>query len=65
MRQAAPVHVIAHVILNEGPTMMTNITQCDPDAVRIGAGVQVAFAPTAGSAAPPMVRLRAEQGAPT
>ena len=56
MRRADPVYVIAYVTLAEGPTMMTNIVDCDPDALRIGDEVEVAFVRTEGGAALPMFR---------
>lgn len=36
-------YVIAIVELEEGPRMTTNIVGCDPDAVRVGMPVAVAF----------------------
>ena len=37
MRRGAPVpYAIAYVTLAEGPTMMTNIVDCDLDGIRIG-----------------------------
>ena len=39
---------IAYVTLAEGPTMMTNIVDCDLDAIRIGQKVKVTFKKTAG-----------------
>lgn len=36
-------YVIAIVELEEGPRMSTNIVDCDPDSVRIGMPVEVAF----------------------
>ena len=36
-------YVIALVQLEEGPTMMSNIIQCDPDAVTTGMPVEVIF----------------------
>lgn len=35
--------VLALVTLAEGPRMMTNIVDCDPEAVRIGMAVTVTF----------------------
>jgi len=35
--------VIAYVQLDEGPTMMTNIVDCEPDTVRIGLAVEAVF----------------------
>ena len=36
---------IAYVTLAEGPSMMTNIVDCDLDAVRIGMPVRLVFKP--------------------
>lgn len=35
--------MLALVTLAEGPRMMTNIVDCDPEAVRIGMAVTVTF----------------------
>jgi uncharacterized OB-fold protein len=43
MRQADPPYVIAYVTLEEGPTIMTNIVECDLEALRIGLPVEVAI----------------------
>jgi uncharacterized OB-fold protein len=45
MRAAKPVYVIAYVTLDEGPSMMTNIVDCDPESVKIGQKVKVVFKP--------------------
>lgn len=42
MRRGPPF-ALAYVTLDEGPTMMTNIVDCDLDAVRIGQKVRVLF----------------------
>ena len=53
MRRGAPVpYAIAYVTLAEGPTMMTNIVDCDLDAIKIGQKVKVVFKPTEGG--PPL-----------
>jgi len=39
----AGVYVLAYVELDEGPRVMTNIVECDPDTVRIGQKVEVVF----------------------
>ena len=39
-------YCLAYVELDEGPRMLTNITDCDLDAVRIGQRVRVVFKPT-------------------
>ena len=36
-------YVVALVALDEGPTMMTNLVDCDPNAVSIGQRVRVVF----------------------
>jgi uncharacterized protein len=54
MRRAEVPYVIAYVTLEEGVTMMTNIVDCDPDAVRIGQRVKLAFRPSDGGPPVPM-----------
>jgi uncharacterized OB-fold protein len=39
----AGVYVLAYVELEEGPRIMTNIVDCDPDSVRIGQQVELVF----------------------
>lgn len=53
MRRASEVFVMAYVTLAEGPKMMTNIVNCDPDAVRIGDRVKLVFVPSEGGFAVP------------
>ena len=53
-RRAPQPYAIAYVTLAEGPTMMTNIVDCDLDALRIGQAVRVAFKPTDGGPPVPM-----------
>ena len=36
-------YVVALIALDEGPTMMTNLVDCDPNAVSIGQRVRVVF----------------------
>src|SRR5689334_19025334 len=48
MRRVPVPYAIAYVTLAEGVTMMTNIVDCDPDAIRIGQEVKVVFRPTEG-----------------
>jgi uncharacterized protein len=43
MRRAKDPYTIAHVTLAEGPTMLTNIVDCDFDKLRIGQTVAVVF----------------------
>jgi uncharacterized OB-fold protein len=54
MRRVPAPYAIAYVTLEEGPTMMTNIVDCDLDALRIGQSVRVVFKPTEGGPPVPM-----------
>lgn len=55
LRRGVPVpYCIAYVTLDEGVSMMTNIVDCDLDAVRIGQKVKVVFKPTEGGPPVPM-----------
>ena len=56
MRRAKDPYVIAHVTLAEGPTMLTNIVDCDFDQVRIGQPVAVVFKETENGLPTPMFR---------
>ena len=47
MRRVDPVFTIAYVTLEEGPTMMTNLVDCDPDALAIGQPVTLVWKPAA------------------
>lgn len=49
-------YAIAYVTLDEGVTLLTNIVDCDLDAVRIGDRVAVAFKPSEGGPPVPMFR---------
>ena len=42
-RRGTPPYAIAFVSLPEGPTLLTNIVDCDLDALAIGQKVQLAF----------------------
>jgi uncharacterized OB-fold protein len=54
-RRAGPVpYAIAYVALDEGVSMLTNIVDCDLDALRIGQRVEVVFRPAEDGAAVPM-----------
>ncbi|MBC8186895.1 MAG: Zn-ribbon domain-containing OB-fold protein [Proteobacteria bacterium] len=44
-RNALP-YVVAYVALEEGPQLLTNIVDCDPETVCIGMPVRVDFVPT-------------------
>ncbi len=54
MRRAEVPYVIAYVTMDEGPTMMTNIVDCDVDTLRIGQTVKLAFRDTEGGPPLPM-----------
>ncbi len=46
-RRAGPIpYAIAYVRLDEGVTMLTNITDCDLDSLKIGQRVKLVFKPT-------------------
>jgi len=57
IRRAEVPYVIAYVTLQEGPTMMTNIIDCDIDSVRIDMAVKVSFVDTGEGTALPMFTL--------
>jgi uncharacterized OB-fold protein len=54
MRRVPVPYALAYVTLEEGVTMMTNIVDCDLDAIRIGQRVQVVFKPSEGGPPVPM-----------
>ena len=54
MRRASPPYVIAYVTLEEGVSMMTNLVDCDFDALRIGQLVRVVWTPSDGGPPVPM-----------
>ena len=54
MRRAEVPYAIAYVTLEEGPTMVTNLVDCDLDGIRIGQAVRVVWKPTAGGPPVPM-----------
>ncbi len=56
MRRATPPYAIAYVTLSEGPTMMTNIIDCDIDRLFIGQAVRLAFKPASDGRAIPCFR---------
>ena len=54
-RRAGPIpYAIAYVALDEGVTMLTNIVDCDLDALRIGQRVEICFKPAEGGGVVPM-----------
>ena len=50
-------YAIAYVTLAEGPTMMSNIVDCDLDAIRIGQRVRLVFKPAENGQPVPMFTL--------
>lgn len=54
MRRATPPYAMAYVTLDEGVSMMTNLVDCDFDALKIGQKVKVVFKPSEGGPAVPM-----------
>jgi uncharacterized OB-fold protein len=55
LRRGVPEpYCIAYVTLDEGVSMMTNIVDCDLDAVKIGMKVKVVFKDSDGGAKVPM-----------
>ena len=53
MRRVDPMYTLAYVTLTEGVTVMTNLIECDFDALEIGQKVRVVFRDTGeGSAVP-------------
>jgi uncharacterized OB-fold protein len=51
------VWTIAFVALDEGVTMMTNIVNCQPDAIKVGAPVRVVFQKADNDQSVPMFEL--------
>jgi uncharacterized OB-fold protein len=47
-------YTLAQITLDEGPTMMSNLVDCDPRALRIGQRVKVVFKSSDGGHAVPM-----------
>lgn len=54
----AGVYVLAYVELEEGPRIMTNIVDCDPESVRVGQKVRLVFHNTGEGTA--LARFRPE-----
>lgn len=52
----AGTYVLAYVELAEGPRMMTNIVDCDPESVKIGQPVELVFHDTGQGNALPRFR---------
>jgi uncharacterized protein len=56
MRRAPVPYAIAYVTLAEGPTMMTNLVDCDFDALKISQDVEVVFQDAEEGTKVPMFR---------
>ena len=56
MRRVSPPYTIAYVTLAEGPTMMTNLVECDVDALAIGQPVALVWVPAADGTPVPCFR---------
>lgn len=56
MRRVPEPYAIAYVTLDEGVSLMTNIVDCDFDALRIGQAVKVAFRDEANGRTVPVFR---------
>jgi uncharacterized OB-fold protein len=54
MRRAPVPYAIAYVELAEGPRIMTNIVDCDLNAIKIGQAVKLVFKSSEGGPAVPM-----------
>ncbi len=54
MRRAPIPYAIGYVTLAEGPTMMTNIVDCDLDGIRIGQAVKLVWKASDGGPPVPM-----------
>jgi hypothetical protein len=54
LRRVPEPYCIAYVTLAEGVTILTNLVDCDFDAVRIGQTVRVVFKPSEGGPPVPM-----------
>jgi uncharacterized OB-fold protein len=57
LRRVPQPYALAYVTLAEGPTMMTNVVDCDLDKIRIGQNVKVVFKPTDGGPPVPMFTI--------
>jgi uncharacterized OB-fold protein len=53
-RRSEVPYAIAYVTLAEGPTMVTNIVDCDLDTIRIGQAVKLVFKPSENGQPVPM-----------
>ncbi|MEZ5740702.1 MAG: OB-fold domain-containing protein [Burkholderiaceae bacterium] len=55
-RRVAEPFTIAYVRLDEGVTMLTNLVDCDAEAIRIGQRVSLVFKPSVDGAPLPMFK---------
>ncbi|MEZ5728137.1 MAG: Zn-ribbon domain-containing OB-fold protein [Burkholderiaceae bacterium] len=55
-RRVPVPYAVAYVTLEEGPTMLTNIVDCDLDGLKIGDAVSVTFKPAEDGQMVPMFR---------
>ena len=62
LRRARPPYAIAYVTLDDGPTMMTNIVECDLDGLAIGQRVELVFSETEDPDGPPVPTFRPAPG---
>jgi len=51
-KSATGPYVIAYVTLKEGPSVQTNIVDCEPDKLKIGQKVKLVWKPTDGAPLP-------------
>jgi uncharacterized OB-fold protein len=56
-RRTEVPYAIAYITLAEGPTIMSNIVDCDLDSIRIGQRVRLVFKPAENGQAVPMFTL--------
>jgi len=56
MRRAPEPYAVAYVTLDEGPTMLTNLVDCDLDGLAIGQRARLVWTPTEGGAPVPTFR---------
>jgi uncharacterized OB-fold protein len=54
MRRTPVPYAIGYVTLAEGPTIMTNIVDCDLDGIKIGQAVKLVLKPSDGGPPVPM-----------
>ena len=57
MRHGPEPFVLAFITLKEGPTMLSNIVNCDPNQVEIAMPVKVKFVQSTGEFKVPMFEL--------